>query len=64
MPSLEQKRGSLYIHDFYIGRLNARSAQLIESDPEFADLLSSAADLLRETAVALTNEIADQEYDD
>ncbi|MGR9253310.1 hypothetical protein [Rhizobium leguminosarum] len=64
MPSLAQMTGSLHIHNFYIGKLKAKQAQLFESDPELAQLLDNVAEVLSEHVVALVDEIAEMESDD
>lgn len=64
MSNLSWKKGSLHIHRFYIGQLEAKAAQLMRSDAELSDLLSSSAALLEETATALASEIAEEEYGD
>ncbi|MGO7836919.1 hypothetical protein [Rhizobium johnstonii] len=63
MASLAQMTGSLYIHNFYIGKLKARQEQLFESDPELAQLLDNVAAVLSEHAVVLADDIADMECD-
>lgn len=64
MPSLAQMTGSLHIHNFYIGKLKAKQEQLFDSDPELAQLLDNVADVLSEHVVALTDEIAELEYEE
>lgn len=64
MPTLAQMNGSLHIHQFYIGKLRAKQAQLFESDPELAQLLDNVAEVLSEHAVVLADDIADRECDD
>ncbi|TAX99811.1 hypothetical protein ELH75_01245 [Rhizobium leguminosarum] len=63
MPSLAQMNGSLHIHQFYIGKLRAKQAQLFESDPELAQLLDNVAEVLSEHVVTLADEIAELEYE-
>lgn len=64
MPSLAQMIGSLHIHNFYIGKLNAKKEQLFESDPELAQLLDNVAAVLSEHVVTLADEIAELEYEE
>ncbi|MBB3139006.1 hypothetical protein FHS26_006786 [Rhizobium pisi] len=64
MPSLAQMTGSLHIHNFYIGKLKAKQAQLFESDPELAQLLDNVAEVLSEHVATLTDEISELEYED
>jgi hypothetical protein len=64
MPSLAQMNGSLHIHNFYIGKLKAKQAQLFESDPELAQLLDNVAEVLSEHVVTLADEIAELEYEE
>ncbi|MBB4250833.1 hypothetical protein [Rhizobium sp. BK008] len=64
MPSLAQMTGSLHIHNFYIGKLKAKQEQLFDSDPELAQLLDNVAEVLSEHVVALTDEIAELEYEE
>ncbi|MBB3917368.1 hypothetical protein [Rhizobium fabae] len=64
MPSLAQMTGSLHIHNFYIGKLKAKQAQLFGSDPELAQLLDNVAEVLSEHVVALTDEISELEYEE
>ncbi|MHC2573946.1 hypothetical protein [Rhizobium leguminosarum] len=63
MPTLAQMNGSLHIHQFYIGRLRAKQEQLFDSDPELAMLLDNVAEVLKEHAVDLAEEIAERECD-
>ncbi|TBG66571.1 hypothetical protein [Rhizobium leguminosarum] len=63
MPSLAQMKGSLHIHQFYIGKLRAKQAQLFESDPELAQLLDNVAEALSEHVVTLADEIAELVYE-
>ncbi|MBY3228519.1 hypothetical protein [Rhizobium laguerreae] len=64
MPSLAQMTGSLHIHNFYIGKLKAKQEQLFDSDPELAQLLDNVAEVLREHAVTLADEISELEYEE
>jgi len=64
MPTLAQMTGSLHIHNFYIGKLKAKQAQLFGSDPELAQLLDNVAEVLSEHVVALTDEISELEYEE
>ncbi|MFF0947468.1 hypothetical protein ACFYE9_07300 [Rhizobium leguminosarum] len=64
MPTLAQMTGSLHIHNFYIGKLKAKQAQLSESDPELAQLLDNVAEVLSEHVVTLADEIAELEYEE
>ena len=64
MPSLAQMTGSLHIHNFYIGKLKAKQAQLFGSDPELAQLLDNVAEVLSEHVATLTDEISELEYED
>ncbi|MBY5733420.1 hypothetical protein HFO26_24520 [Rhizobium leguminosarum] len=64
MPSLAQMTGSLHIHNFYIAKLKAKQEQLLESDPDLAQLLDNVAEVLSEHAVMLADDIADLECDD
>ncbi|MBY3257041.1 hypothetical protein HFO09_23085 [Rhizobium laguerreae] len=64
MPTLAQMNGSLHIHQFYISKLRARQEQLFDSDPELATLLDNVAEVLREHAVDLAEEISERESDE
>ncbi|MGO8491916.1 hypothetical protein ACC757_34665 [Rhizobium ruizarguesonis] len=64
MPSLAQMNGSLHIHQFYIDKLKANQERLFNSDPELAMLLDNVAEVLSEHVVALTDEIAELEYEE
>jgi len=64
MPSLAQMTGSLHIHNFYIGKLKTKQAQLFESDPELAQLLDNVTEVLSEHVVTLADEIAELEYEE
>ncbi|MBY5501244.1 hypothetical protein HFO82_21855 [Rhizobium leguminosarum] len=61
MPTVAQMTGSLHIHNFYIGKLKVKQEQLLESDPDLAQLLENVAEVLSEHAVTLTDEIAELE---
>lgn len=64
MPSIEVKKGSLHIHQFYVDELRKKSQELLAADPKFAFTLDCAADLLAERVEALAEEIEEEEYDD
>ncbi|TAX38540.1 hypothetical protein [Rhizobium leguminosarum] len=64
MPSLAQMKGSLHIHQFYVGKLGAKQEQLLGSDPELAMLLDNFAAVLSEHAANLADDIADLECGD
>ncbi|TBE67402.1 hypothetical protein [Rhizobium ruizarguesonis] len=64
MPTIAQMTGSLHIHNFYIGKLKAKQEQLLESDPELAQLLDNVAEVLSEHVVTLADEIAELEYEE
>ncbi|MBY3268378.1 hypothetical protein HFO05_07100 [Rhizobium laguerreae] len=64
MPSIAQLKGSLHIHNFYIGKLKANQDRLFGSDPELAQLLDNVAAVLSEHAVVLADDIADREYEE
>ncbi|MGR9204107.1 hypothetical protein ACU8OG_09220 [Rhizobium leguminosarum] len=64
MPSLAQMTGSLHIHNFYIDKLREKQEQLFDSDPELAMLLDNVAEVLREHAVALVDEMAELECEE
>lgn len=64
MPTLAQMTGSLHIHNFYIEKLTAKQEQLFDNDRELATLLDNVAELLREHARALADQIADLEDDE
>ncbi|WP_245498834.1 hypothetical protein [Rhizobium leguminosarum] len=64
MPNLAQMTGSLHIHNFYIGKLKAKQEHLFEHDPELAMLLGNVAEVLKEHAEDLAEEIADRESDE
>ncbi|TCU25263.1 hypothetical protein [Rhizobium laguerreae] len=64
MPTLAQMNGSLHIHQFYIDKLKAKQEQLSDIDPEFAMLLDNVAQVLKEHAVDLAEDIAERECDE
>ncbi|TAY95879.1 MULTISPECIES: hypothetical protein [Rhizobium] len=64
MPTVAQLNGSLHIHQFYIGKLRAKQEQLFDSDPELAMLLDNVAEVLKERAADLAEEIAERECDE